>query len=170
MRLSHACGRATHGRRGGEAMPQFRWTEAMSVGVPELDDDHKVLIDVINQLEAGLEGPAHGEVIGRCLNTLGRYAEFHFAREEKVMTACNFYAVDCHKSEHQRFIRRIRGFSDLCRDHRAAVGEELLDYLKNWLQHHILIQDMAYRPYAEDSADARQAAKSFSPVEVWWSG
>jgi hemerythrin-like metal-binding protein len=149
-------------------MTQFRWTEAMSVGVLELDDDHKVLIDVINRLEGGMRGPGHGELIGHCLITLGRYAEFHFAREEKVMSACNFVALEDHKQQHQRFIVRIREVSERFRDDPTVVGDELLDYLKDWLRHHVLIQDMAYRPYAEGNAEAREAAKYFSPVEVWW--
>ena len=154
-------------------MPPIQWTTAMSVGLQELDDDHKVLIDVINRLETNTEAGAQPEVARSCLMSLRRYAEFHFAREEKVMTACNFPGIGVQKSEHHDFIERIRDETQrFDADPEASaqvVNQELLDYLKSWLSHHILIEDMAYRPYVERSAAAKQAARSFKASEVWWS-
>jgi len=154
-------------------MPPIQWTPAMSVGMQELDDDHKVLIDVINRLETNAAEGAQPEVARSSLMSLRRYAEFHFAREEKVMTACEFPGIGVQKSEHHDFIERIRevtGRFDTDPESAAqVVNKELLDYLKSWLSHHILIEDMAYRPFVERSAAAKQAAKSFRAAEVWWS-
>ncbi len=61
----------------------------MCVGVPELDADHKELIKVINQLGENSEAGARGTAIRQCLFALLRYAEYHFAREEKVLAACH---------------------------------------------------------------------------------
>ena len=57
---------------------------------------------------------------------------------------------------------------------RAAIGdtrvnEALLSFLQDWLKHHILVEDRAYRPHAEHNPVAREAAKSFKATEVWWS-
>ena len=50
----------------------------------------------------------------------------------------------------------------------AGVRDELVDYLKSWLNQHIMIQDMAYKPYAEEKRyEARDAAKSFKPGAIW---
>ena len=154
-------------------MPPIQWTTAMSVGMQELDDDHKVLIDVINRLETNAGEGAQPDVARSSLMSLRRYAEFHFAREEKVMTVCEFPGIGVQKSEHHDFIERIRevtGRFDADPESAAqVVNTELLDYLKSWLSHHILIEDMAYRPYGERNAAAKQAAKSFRASEVWWS-
>ena len=154
-------------------MPPIQWTPAMSVGLQELDDDHKVLIDVINRLETSTEAGAQPEVARSCLMSLRRYAEFHFAREEKVMTACDFPGIAVQKSEHHDFIEQVRKVTgrldDNLEDSAQVANRELLDYLKSWLSHHILIEDMAYRPFVERNAAAKQAAKSFKASEVWWS-
>ena len=154
-------------------MSPIQWTPAMSVGLRELDDDHKLLIDVINRLEASTENGGKREVARNCLMSLRRYAEFHFAREEKVMTACEFPGIGVQKQEHRDFIERIREvtgrFDADPEDSARVVNTELLDYLKNWLSHHILIEDMAYRPFVERNAIAKQAAKSFKASEIWWS-
>ncbi|MDJ0610300.1 MAG: bacteriohemerythrin [Kiloniellales bacterium] len=167
----------------------MQWTPGMSVGVPELDDDHKVLIRVINQLAENAESDGRPAVVRQCLYALMRYAEYHFGREEEVMNACGFPELSTHREEHQRFITKIRSvaasFEQGESGPEAAAGkttasikdsetgarldQELLDFLKNWLNHHILVIDMAYRPLVENRPEAREAAKAFKAADVWWS-
>ncbi len=170
----------------------MQWTPGMSVGVPELDDDHKVLIRVINQLAENAESDGRPAVLRQCLYALMRYAEYHFGREEEVMNACGFPELSAHREEHQRFIAKIRrvaasfeqveggldagaGGADKdaasIKDAKtgARLDEELLDFLKNWLNHHILVIDMAYRPLVENRPEAREAAQAFKAADVWWS-
>ena len=49
------------------------------------------------------------------------------------------------------------------------VNQALLTFLQDWLKHHILIEDMAYRPHVERNPEARKAIQSFKATEVWWS-
>lgn len=154
-------------------MPFMQWTVAMSVGVPELDADHQVLIKIINELEANAEDQTRQSVVRQALYALLRYAEYHFGREEKVLAACNYLGLDEHKKEHRAFIQKMRGTADRfdADPEREAdvISKELLTFLKDWLNHHILIEDMAYRPLAESNIEAKKAAKSFSATEIWWS-
>jgi len=154
-------------------MPLMQWTPAMSVGMDELDNDHKVLIKVINELDANSESESRRDVVRQCLISLRRYAEFHFAREEKVMSACSYPSLEVHKGEHRDFVTRIQDvtarFDAGPEEAAGIVNQELLAYLREWLSHHILIEDMAYRPHVERSAEAKEAAKTFKAAEVWWS-
>lgn len=87
------------------------------------------------------------------------------------MIACDFPAVRFHASEHWNFIRTIQRLrrSQEGKPNRAMV-RELRDYLSDWLLHHILIQDMAIRPYISDvdsiDAYARAAAPNLQAVEA----
>lgn len=76
-----------------------------------------------------------------------------------------------HKSEHKDFAERIRDlarrFDDEPDETVATVSEQLLVFLKDWLHHHVLVEDMAYRPYVKGRT-AREAAKSFRAAEIWW--
>jgi hemerythrin len=154
-------------------MALMQWSERMSVGVPELDADHKELIKVINQLDADAEDETRLSAVRQSLFALLRYAEYHFAREEKVMAACQYPELREHKLEHRDFVDRInqlhRRFDDDPEAAAEVVNRSLLEFLQDWLNHHILIEDMAYRPHVEQSPAARQAAKSFKATEVWWS-
>lgn len=176
----------------------MQWTPAMSVGVPELDDDHKVLIRVINQLAENAEGRGRPAILRRCVYALMRYAEYHFGREEEVLMACGFPELATHRGEHRLFIEKIRavakgfeeseetgateglsaavptanggsGSSPAGQEAGENINRELLDFLKHWLNHHILVIDMAYRPLVENRPEAREAAKAFKAADVWWS-
>lgn len=166
------------GWESARAMKLMTWTEAMSVGVPELDADHRVLIKVINELAVNSGKADRAKVLRQCLYALLRYAEFHFAREEKVMEACGFPAIDHHKDEHLAFTSHMQTLAaqmddrQMKGDENAAGGivdDDLLDFLKNWLVHHILIEDKAYSSHAVPSQEARSAAKAFRASEIWWS-
>lgn len=154
-------------------MAVMQWTEKMSVGVPELDADHKELVRVINQLGESSEDADRGGAVRQCLFALLRYAEYHFAREEKVLAACHYPEAREHKLEHRDFVARVnqmhRRYDESPEEAATVVNSELLAFLRDWLNHHILIEDMAYRAHAERNPAAREAARSFKATEVWWS-
>ena len=153
-------------------MALMRWTAAMSVGIPELDADHRVLIKVINELALTAGNGGRNAVLRQCLYALLRYAEFHFGREEKVMEACGFPAIEHHKDEHLAFTRHVQGLAARIDNGELEaleiVNDDLIDYLKSWLNHHILIEDKAYCGYAQPSREAQAAARAFRASEIWW--
>jgi hemerythrin-like metal-binding protein len=127
----------------------------MSVGVPALDADHRCLVRIINLLAEVDHGAEARSTIETVLETLAMYARYHFAREERVMEACGFPASTFHRAEHEDFTGHIHGLRvDLAGRASPHLAKELLDYLTQWLRHHILIQDMAYKPYVRGSRAA----------------
>lgn len=155
-------------------MNVMEWTPKMSVGLAELDDDHKQLIRVINQLGSDYKSEDRRAAIRQSLVALRRYAEFHFAREEKVMMACAYAHLEEHQGEHRDFVQRIqeltRQFDSDPDDMAEIVNEELMNFLRDWLTQHIMIEDKAYGSTIENNPAARDAAKSFQGSQVWWSG
>lgn len=154
-------------------MPFMLWTPAMSVGLSELDDDHKQLFYLINRLSDQAASEVSGQAVRDCLFALMRYAERHFSREERVMAACGYPQLDEHRERHKRFVGRITKITEALdaggKRPNVKVGEELLEFLKDWLTHHILIEDMAYKPFVEAmETEAREAAKSVRGVEISW--
>ena len=146
----------------------------MSVGLEELDEDHRFLIRVINRLGQNLDNPTANVAIKECLASLKNYAEFHFAREESVMRACGYTTLGEHQAEHRAFTSKI---ADLARRYEAetdqpvsSVDQELFNYLKDWLTHHILVIDMSYRRLVENNPKARAAARQFKGSQLWYGG
>ena len=145
----------------------------MSVGVALLDSDHQALIHLINRLHEYLETEEEPAVLEEIFETLVAYIDYHFAREEKVMDACEYPLADSHKEEHLGFTQEIRYIRDrYVKGGDADIGQGLLDFLRNWLTHHILIQDMDYKAYAEGDPRAKEAAQRFGPglSDPHWKG
>ena len=131
--------------------------------VDVLDSDHKALIALINRLHDDLEA-GRAAPLEPVLDRLIAYVEFHFAREERVMEACCFPGLDFHREEHEAFAQQVdEARRRLARDGPAAVTVDLLDYLKGWLNAHILIQDKAYQPHVENNPAVEAAADALGP-------
>lgn len=145
-------------------MAACRWTQAMSVGVPALDSDHRCLVRIISLLEEVEQGAEARSTIETVLETLAMYARYHFAREERLMEACRFPASRFHREEHAAFAGFIYGLRTRLVD-RADPGlaRDLLVYLTAWLHHHILIQDMAYKPYVRGLGDEEHSLGAAMP-------
>lgn len=152
------------GRPGAsKKMNYFLWTEAMSVGVPALDADHKCLVRIINvlrELDRDEEGKATVETV---LDSLKLYGRTHFKREERVMDAVRFPGGAFHRAEHQNFVRHIEFLRSKFSSGQLEPTRELYDYLTGWLRHHILIQDMAYKPYVSNAPNAESIAREAAP-------
>jgi hemerythrin len=145
-------------------MAPLTWTQAMSVGVATLDVDHKCLIRIINLLEeADTEEAA--AAIETVLETLVLYSRFHFQREEKVMEACDFPGLFFHRTEHEGFARFVRSLRERFQGNATPqMARELHRYLSQWLWHHVLIQDMAYKPFATERDGIDEIALGAAPA------
>lgn len=142
----------------------YQWRESMSVGVPVIDDDHKALVHLINRLHESVAAGDTYDALDELLNRLIDYIDVHFTREERVMRACGYPETGDHSAEHAEFVTYIRDLRNSFNAKTAPqMASDLAEYLKEWLNHHILIQDMAYRFYAEGNAEAARIADSFGP-------
>lgn len=141
----------------------IHWSEAMSVGVPRLDSDHRVLIGLINHLEQATENRIETKVIvEEVLDALIAYTRFHFDREERVMAACQYPELETHHEEHQKLTREVMELLERFETDPATVSHHEMDvFLAEWLNHHILLQDKAYRAYAERNPAATKAAEAY---------
>jgi len=124
------------------------WNDDLSVNIKLIDDDHKILIDLLNRCEQ-LEGnDSVQENMITIMVDLMAYAKYHFKREEAVMKACAYPGLKNHCQVHQFLIKQIEE-----RQHHIQQGNltllELQMFLKSWLLDHILGMDMAFSSYCE---------------------
>lgn len=121
------------------------WTNKLSIGVQQVDDDHKVLIGLMNELsKSGLET----EDVEVIINNLIDYTLYHFRREEAVMKACGYPYLEAHRKVHQHLGAKVGQFAEEWRkDGGAELIEELLEFLRTWLVDHIMQEDAEIGPF-----------------------
>ncbi len=122
----------------------FAWKKDYSVNVRELDEQHKVLFEMVNNLcEAFTHLSDKSFFIGK-LGELTEYAGFLFSREETLMKKCGYHDLDYHAKEHKRLMQDIDSFGKRFSSGTAVTGMEFLDFLKDWLVNHTLVVDKKY--------------------------
>ncbi|MBL3599036.1 MAG: bacteriohemerythrin [gamma proteobacterium endosymbiont of Lamellibrachia anaximandri] len=135
-------------------MDFIEWSESMSVGNPLIDQDHKIIIKLINQLHHHVGAEEDRKALASALNTLIDYTLYHFSREERVMMACKYPSFEAHKRQHEKLIEQVVDTAHRFFEKKEdIVQDELLDFLKSWLINHILKQDMGFFPYAENNPE-----------------
>jgi hemerythrin-like metal-binding protein len=126
------------------------WTEAMAVGDAVLDSDHRIIINLLNQLHDAMETGQSRDVLGSVVKVLAEYTEHHFAREEAVMTAAGYPESDRHCREHKALADKVRDIHDrYLAGERTALDDSVVRLLRKWLTDHIQVTDKSYRPWVE---------------------
>ena len=121
-------------------MTFFAWKAEYSIGVPAIDQQHKKLIGLIDQLYTSMQqGLAEG-IIRQILNELIDYTKTHFAAEEAVMKANRYPDFQNHKDEHVNLTIEVLAYNvKFENDYKIVVPLSM--FLKEWLTNHILDSD-----------------------------
>ena len=126
-------------------MQPFEWSEDYSVGIPELDIQHRQLIELGGELirvtnlgESGKPDPGIIEKMAEC-------AERHSQREELVLRVRGYPDYLEHKAEHEEYRKRIAALR--AQPDRRDMGVRVANFLNEWLKLHILISDQEYARY-----------------------
>ncbi|WP_283149045.1 bacteriohemerythrin [Silvimonas soli] len=126
--------------------PLVQWHEGLSVGIQEIDEQHKVLVNLLNELHVAIH-QHHGRAASiATLERLADYTKIHFTVEESLMRILGYPDYENHKQHHEVLISDLESFQQ-----RVAAGDaitfELLHFLRNWLTHHIQEGDQRYSSF-----------------------
>lgn len=121
------------------------WSNSYSVTVSQMDKEHQRLIDIINNLYAAMRSGRSKEAIGSILDELVEYTKTHFAHEEQLMQQANYSGYADQKKAHEALVSQL---NEILAKYRSgtALGQEIMNFLKNWLINHIQGMDKQYGP------------------------
>ena len=128
-------------------MPLIDWDQKYSVKVNAMDQEHKVLIDLINQLHEAMRSGQGKWVVGEILDGLINYTHTHFAHEEALMTQHAYPDLAAHKKVHQSLIQQVEDLQKKQQEGSLTLSMEVKTFLKDWLMNHIQGVDFKYSPF-----------------------
>jgi hemerythrin-like metal-binding protein len=132
-------------RDEGTPMPYLEWNTELETGVAEIDDQHKMLFKLINDLHsAAEEAPDDADAVEDAMYTLSDYVAEHFGDEEALMAEHNYPGLAAHHDMHQRLIARTLHFMTQFVNGGKVSLADLTEFLGSWLQGHIVEQDCKF--------------------------
>jgi len=123
------------------------WSDELSVGIQEIDEQHKVLVDLLNDLHNAVLSRHGRESVGPILGRLAEYTRIHFAVEESLMRILDYPQYEAHKEEHISLIEQVMELQRKFKEENLNISMNLLHFLKNWLGEHIIHSDKDYGPF-----------------------
>ncbi|MBF0627924.1 MAG: bacteriohemerythrin [Magnetococcales bacterium] len=122
----------------------FPWTDTLNTGMKDIDDDHRKLVDMINQIHKLLKESAGKDEVGKIITALADYTHFHFGREEKLFDLHKYPETPAHKAKHVKLLNEVAALAKRFEEGDFAAPMDLLNLAKIWLVNHIIKTDMLY--------------------------
>ncbi len=137
-------------RRERDKDAAFVWGDQFSVGVDEIDRQHRALMDMANELKFELDGKRSFKTARRILKGLIDYTTTHFSYEEQLMDQTDYGEVEQHKALHKRLVEDVLKYNERVEHGDEEVMGELMSFIKGWLIEHIQKTDKKLGGHLQD--------------------
>ena len=117
-------------------MSLMQWKPEYSVGVESMDDEHREMIGLINDIYDKLESDPDADQIEQCLGDIFSTISMHFALEERLMRKNNYAEYQPHKDDHEELLDRIRDLMDDFAADTSSGAVKLEQSLSDWFAGH----------------------------------
>jgi hemerythrin len=122
------------------------WDDSFATGVPEIDEQHMILVHTLNEAAENLSEESSPETIERITHDLLSYALYHFETEEDLMKQYGYEESSpddsqTHQKQHRSFSAKVVSIREGLKSSTPIAPGDLLEFLNSWLVNHILNTD-----------------------------
>lgn len=126
-------------------MAYFEWGDDMIIDHGSIDQDHRKLVDLVNELHTATSEGRGQTVVAKIMSELIFYTQDHLTREEHQMALVGFPGLAEHKQSHARFMVSMHELLEKQAGGSITVASQLSSLLRDWLSIHIRRSDNALR-------------------------
>ncbi|MCB1177014.1 MAG: bacteriohemerythrin, partial [Leptospiraceae bacterium] len=125
-----------------------QWNDDWRTGIELVDYQHKILFEIVNELEKAIFFQREREVLKKIFHNLKVYTITHFSLEEAFMFRASYPDFEEHKYQHKLFIEEINKGEKSLQEADISSSNEILKFLCDWLTIHIQKSDRdGYAPF-----------------------
>lgn len=125
-------------------MEFFPWKKDYNLGHDAIDNQHRQLADIINQLQKTMKDPGNAKETRVVLKKVEDFGDFHLDFEENIMEKSGYVDIEQHKKEHDKFRNKTQEMTLQFEKNKEVINHELLTFLKNWFITHTQTADRKY--------------------------
>lgn len=123
-------------------MKELVWDKTLSVEVPEIDDDHRKLVDLFNLLNRAVANEESRDYTEALLDELISCTIWHFKHEERLMLKYGYQGLEEHRLEHAELVDSAKSLQQKFLSGGSPTSSEDIEFLEHWLTGHIYGADM----------------------------
>ena len=122
----------------------FAWKDSYSIGVQEIDSQHRRLFSLADELHAAMNSGKGKDVLQAVLQNLITYTRTHFAAEEQLKERCGYPELALHKVLHDEMTKKVLQLQRDFQSGQMMISIDVMQFLSNWLRQHIGASDRKY--------------------------
>jgi hemerythrin-like metal-binding protein len=135
-------------------MAFMQWNDDLSIGIPAIDGQHRRLVGLIAGLHDAMARGDGQVILASLIDELVRYTNTHFSTEERLFARHKYPGSKSHIDEHTKFCTQIEEFRARFKAGSGSLSVSVMNFLKDWLIHHIQGTDRQYAPFLESRIEA----------------
>ncbi|MCX8069707.1 MAG: bacteriohemerythrin, partial [Thermodesulfovibrionales bacterium] len=125
----------------------IEWSDVFKVNINKIDEQHRELFRLINGLYDAWKGKKSKDTILSLLNGLINYTATHFKTEEDYFQQYGYPETSTHMEAHKALVKQALELKEKFEKGQISIDIETMNFLKNWLNNHILKIDKKYSNY-----------------------
>ncbi len=134
-------------------MDQLSWSGTLEMGIPEIDAQHRHLLEVANRVIVAVHTNRVAKVVVEIVKELREYTVEHFLDEERYMEKAGYARLSEHHLEHERLKNQVRQWQRDLYTNQTVSADEVLAFMRSWLLEHILQSDMGFKAWLAQHPD-----------------
>ena len=123
------------------------WSESLSLGDPEIDEQHRTLIGLLNELYASMLAGTARSRLTLLISDLTAYTRLHFQNEERYFELFGYPELAEHAQEHKELIEKLGALGARHAEGEEDLSVEFLLFMGNWVIEHVMLTDMRYKTF-----------------------
>ncbi|WP_419796983.1 MAG: bacteriohemerythrin [Terasakiella sp.] len=136
-----------------DAQTLFSWSDDLSCGNEKVDEDHRFLLELINELYTEIKNDDDEHTIEDTFHKMQDYTKHHFADEEAIMQKTGYPDLEAHAAEHKQFMERLdTSFNLYMKAPNKHASIELIGILASLWQKHVGSTDKAFASFLKSKA------------------
>lgn len=128
-------------------MVLMNWKDEYNTGIVEIDEQHKMMFDIINDLYNVMHASSETAGLDEILKQVINYADHHFILEESRFKEVGYEGAEAHLTEHQSYRDKINELVQEYGNDKKLLSFQLIDFLEDWWIEHVTDTDKEYVEY-----------------------
>lgn len=136
-----------------EDIDNMEWSEHLSIGIGEIDDQHKALLERITTLKRKIDEKDHEDGLRESIHFLKKFVLDHFIEEEELMQEHSYPDFELHKAYHEGFIKHLEKIEGQILDqgYTESLANEVYGWLICWFCDHVARDDKSIETHVAAS-------------------